>query len=66
MLLPLDCLSDFLFLLYQVVDRVVDIEEILGICDRVAVLADRTFVCNVPTRDISVEKVMELSTGREV
>jgi len=43
-----------------------DVEEILGICDRVAVLADRTFVCNVPTKDISVEKVMELSTSKEM
>jgi len=42
-----------------------DIEEILGICDRVAVLAGRTLVCNVPTKDISVEKVMELSTSKE-
>ena len=42
-----------------------DVEEILGICDRVAVLADRKLVCNVPTKDISVEKVMELSTSKE-
>ena len=42
-----------------------DIEEILGICDRVAVLADRTLVCNVSTKDITVEKVMELSTSKE-
>jgi ribose transport system ATP-binding protein len=42
-----------------------DIEEILGICDRVAVLANRTCVCNVSTKDITVEKVIELSTGQE-
>lgn len=42
-----------------------DIEEILGICDRVAVLANRTCVCNVPTKDITVEKIIELSTGQE-
>ena len=42
-----------------------DIEEILGICDRVAVLADHTFVCNVPTADITVEKVVELSMRKE-
>jgi len=42
-----------------------DIEEILGICDRVAVLANRTCVCNVPTKDITVEKIIELSTGKE-
>lgn len=43
-----------------------DVEEILGICDRVAVLADRTFVCNVPTKDITAERIMELSTDRVV
>ena len=42
-----------------------DIEEILGICDRVAVLANRTCVCNVPTKDITIEKIIELSTGKE-
>ncbi len=42
-----------------------DIEEILGICDRVAVLANRTCVCNVPTKDITVERIIELSTGQE-
>jgi ribose transport system ATP-binding protein len=42
-----------------------DVEEILGICDRVAVLADRTFVCNVATKDITAEKIMELSTSKE-
>ncbi len=42
-----------------------DIEEILGVCDRVAVLADHTFVCNLPTKDITAEKVMELSTCKE-
>ncbi len=42
-----------------------DIEEILGICARVAVLANRTCVCNVATKDITVEKIIELSTGKE-
>jgi ribose transport system ATP-binding protein len=42
-----------------------DIEEILGVCDRVAVLANRTCVCNVPTKEITVEKIIELSTGKE-
>lgn len=42
-----------------------DIEEILGICDRVAVLANRTCVCNMPTTDITIEKVIEFSTGQE-
>lgn len=39
-----------------------DIEEILGICDRVAVLSDRTFVCDVPTKNITAEKIIELAT----
>lgn len=42
-----------------------DIEEILGVCDRVAVLANRTCVCNVPTKDITVEKIIQLSTSQE-
>jgi ribose transport system ATP-binding protein len=42
-----------------------DIEEILGVCDRVAVLANRTCVCNVPIKDITLEKIIELSTGKE-
>ena len=43
-----------------------DIEEIIGVCDRVAVLADHTFVCNVPTKDTTVEKVIKLSTSKEL
>lgn len=39
-----------------------DIEEILGICDRVAVLSSRTFACNVSTKDITVEQIIELAT----
>lgn len=42
-----------------------DIEEILGICDRVAVLSARTFVCDVSTKDITVERVIELSTKED-
>jgi len=42
-----------------------DIEEILGVCDRVAVLANRTCVCNVPTKEITAEQIIELSTGVE-
>lgn len=42
-----------------------DIEEILGVCDRVAVLANRTCVCNVPTKDITVEKIIQFSTSQE-
>ena len=39
-----------------------DIEEILGICDRVAVLSDQTIVCDMPTKDISVDKILEYAT----
>ena len=42
-----------------------DIEEILGICDRVAVLANRTCVCNVQTMEITGEKIIEYSSGQE-
>lgn len=34
-----------------------DIEEIMGICDRVAVLSDRTLVCDLPTDHTSVEEI---------
>jgi len=39
-----------------------DIEEILGICDRVAVLSNRTLACNVPTKEITVEQIIEIAT----
>ena len=39
-----------------------DIEEILGICDRVAVLSSRTLACNVSTKNITVEKIIALAT----
>jgi ribose transport system ATP-binding protein len=42
-----------------------DIEEILGICDRVAVLSGRTFVCNMSTKNITVEKIIELATKED-
>lgn len=42
-----------------------DIEEILGICDRVAVLAGRTFACDVSTKNITVEKIIELATKED-
>ena len=42
-----------------------DIEEILGICDRIAVLSSRTFVCNVSTKDITVERIIELATKED-
>jgi len=43
-----------------------DIEEILGICDRVAVLSSRTLACDVSTRDITVERIMELATREDI
>lgn len=42
-----------------------DIEEILGICDRVAVLSSRTIVCDVSTKDITVERIIELATNED-
>jgi len=37
-----------------------DIDEIMGICDRVAVLADKTLVCDVPTNNITVEEITKI------
>jgi ribose transport system ATP-binding protein len=34
-----------------------DIDEIMGICDRVAVLADKTFVCDIPTNQTNAEEI---------
>lgn len=42
-----------------------DIEEILGVCDRVAVLSSRTFACNISTREITVERILELATQED-
>ncbi len=39
-----------------------DIEEILGLCDRVAVLSSRTLACNASTKDITVEQIIEIAT----
>lgn len=39
-----------------------DIEEILGLCDKVAVLSSRTLVCNASTKDITVEQIIEIAT----
>lgn len=41
-----------------------DIEEILGVCDRVAVLANQTIVCDRPTKEITSEEVIALATGK--
>ncbi|HEY8422326.1 MAG TPA: sugar ABC transporter ATP-binding protein [Thermoclostridium sp.] len=43
-----------------------DIEEILGICDRVAVLSSRTLACNVSTKDITAERIIELAATEDV
>ena len=43
-----------------------DIEEIFGICDRVAVLSDNTLACDVATKDISVEEIVKLATSEKV
>ena len=34
-----------------------DIDELMGICDRVAVLSDKTLVCDLPTDQTSVEEI---------
>lgn len=34
-----------------------DIDEIIGICDRVAVLSDKTLICDLPTDSTSVEEI---------
>ena len=39
-----------------------DIEEIFGICDRVAVLSDNTLACDIPTSDTSIEEIVTLAT----
>jgi ribose transport system ATP-binding protein len=37
-----------------------DIDEIMGICDRVAVLSDKTLVCDLPTISTSVEEITRI------
>jgi ribose transport system ATP-binding protein len=34
-----------------------DIDEIMGICDRVAVLSDKTLICDLPTDSTTVEEI---------
>ena len=34
-----------------------DIDEIMGICDRVAVLSDKTLVCDIPTNQTTAEEI---------
>lgn len=40
-----------------------DIEEIFGICDRIAVLADNTLVCDLPVSETSVEEIVKIATS---
>ncbi len=40
-----------------------DIEEILGMCDRVMVLSDGRFVCDLPSSDATKEKILSYATG---
>ncbi len=42
-----------------------DIEEIFGICDRVAVLSDNTMVCDKPTSETTVEEVVKLAASNK-
>ena len=39
-----------------------DIDEIMGICDSVAVLSDKTLVCNLPTDSTTVEEITGIQT----
>ena len=40
-----------------------DIEEILGMCDRVMVLSDGRIVCDLPSEEIDKEMILEYATG---
>lgn len=42
-----------------------DIEEIFGICDRVAVLSENTLACDVSTKDITIEEIVKLATSEK-
>jgi len=37
-----------------------DIDEIMGICDRVAILSDKTLICDLPTNSTSVEEIAKI------
>lgn len=39
-----------------------DIEEIFGICDRVAVLAENTLACDLPIKATSIEEIVKIAT----
>lgn len=40
-----------------------DIEEIFGICDRVAVLSEKTLVCDMQIKDTSIEEIVKIATS---
>lgn len=40
-----------------------DIEEIFGICDRVAVLSEKTLVCDLSIKDTSIEEIVKIATS---
>ncbi len=40
-----------------------DIEEILGMCDRVMVLSDGRIVCDIPSEEATKELILEYATG---
>lgn len=42
-----------------------DIEEIFGICDRVAVLSEKTLACDISTKDITIEEIVKLATSEK-
>lgn len=37
-----------------------DVDEILGICDRVAVLSENTIICDIPTHQTTAKEITEL------
>jgi len=43
-----------------------DIEEIFGICDRVAVLSENTLACDVSTNNITIEEIVKIATSEKV
>lgn len=42
-----------------------DIEEIFGICDRVAVLSEKTLVCDLKINDTSIEEIVKIATSEK-
>lgn len=43
-----------------------DIEEILGMCDRVLVLSDGQFVCNLATGQTDEEEILQYASGKKI